>query len=394
MEEAVLPALAFAVNKGVDICPPLEVSDFLAAVLSLNRERNQRIWLELRATVQLLNGVSVEPVLLKGAAYLAAGVYSDLGARYLLDLDLLVPEQQLNKAFQHLVENGYVYDETDQFGRFRHHYPPLRRAAVPIELHHRLGLGPCQSILAAKDIVENAAPLEIDGMRVRVPSSTHLVMHLVMHSQIQHPYNERIWPPLRVIYDLLRLQCHFRSLIDWAEVEYRFKRAGQIGLLQLHLIDVRDALGLEPPIDFKLTPATRLRGLRRRTLRRSPVLRYLDPIYMFSTVCVRRLRVLRNVLRAPGGVKRLLIQLFASGTFERLLVDVLERTRKIIPDIARAFFVYVVRHDGKRPCDRGHGITFQTSVITEASPQPALAKWARLAPRSWVPTRSWNLDQN
>jgi hypothetical protein len=45
---------------------------------------------------------------------------------------------------------------------------------------------------------------------------------------------------------------------------------------------------------------------------------------MFSAVCIRRLRVLRNVLAAPGGVKRFLIQLFAPGTFERIFLDVME----------------------------------------------------------------------
>lgn len=323
-EEAVLPALAFAVNDGLDISAPREVSDFLSAVLLLNRQRNQRIWQQVKETAHLLNGVGIEPVLLKGAAYLAAGVYSDPGTRYLVDLDVLVPEALLPGAFQHLVESGYSYDKTDQFGRFRHHHPPLRRASVAVELHHTLGLGPCQSILPAKEVIENAVPFKLDGVRVRVPSPTHLVVHLVMHSQIQHPYNERIWPPLRAIYDLVHLQYHFQRAINWAEVEHRFKTAGQMGLLRLHLIDVRDALGLEPPIDCKLTPDTQLRRLRRRVLRKFPALRYLDPIYMFSTVCLRRLRLLRSVLTARGGLKYLVTQLFAPGIYERLLLDVME----------------------------------------------------------------------
>jgi hypothetical protein len=323
-EEAVLPALAFAVHEGLDISAPSEVSDFLAAILSLNRERNQRIWRELSAAVELLNNIGIHPVLLKGAAYLAAGVYSDLGIRYLVDLDLLIPETQLLRAFQYLLESGYSYDKSDQFGQFRHHYPPLRKASVAIELHHKLGLGPCQSILPAEEVIENAAPVELDGIRFRVPSPTHQVAHLVMHSQIQHPYNERIWPPLRALYDLLRLQRRFPDAINWAELTHRFKTPGQLGLLQMHLIDVRDALGLTLPIDCTLTLVTQLRWQRRRVLRKRPALRYLDPIYMFSAVCLRRLRVLRNVLAAPRGTKYLAAQLSAPGIYERLFLDVLE----------------------------------------------------------------------
>lgn len=323
-EEAVLPTLAFAVSQGLDISAPRDVSLFLSTVLSLNRERNQWIWHELKTTAQILNGLGIEPVLLKGAAYLGAGVYSDIGARYLADLDVLVPEADPKAIFQYFIEHGYQCDERDQFARFRHHHPPLRRTSVALELHHKLGLGPCQSILPSREVIENATPVEIDGVRVRVPSPTHLVAHLVMHSQIQHPYNERIWPPLRAICDLLRLQNRYRQSIDWAELEVRFKGAGQLGLLQLHLIDVRDALGLEPPIDCNLTPTTHLRRLRRCTLRQSPGLRYLDPIYMFSTVCVRRLRVVRNVLATPGGVKCLMSQLLAPGIYRRFFLDVVE----------------------------------------------------------------------
>jgi len=323
-EEAVLPALACAVNDGLDISAPRDVSDFLTALFSLSRERNQRIWQELKTTVQLLNGVGIEPVLLKGAAYIAAGVYPDLGTRYLFDLDLLVPEADAGRAFERLVENGYFYDKTDHFGQFRHHCPPLHRASVQIELHHKLGLGPCLSILPATSVIEKATQVEFDGLRVHIPSPTHLVTHLVMHSQIQHSYDERIWPPLRGVLDLFRLRCHFGSSIDWAEVEYRFRLGGQGRLLRLHLIDVRDALDVEPPFDCALTSTTFFRSLRRRLLRQFPGLRYLDPIYMFSTVCTRRLRIVRRVLAGRGGFKCLAAQLLVSGVYERFILDVLE----------------------------------------------------------------------
>lgn len=322
-DEDVLPTLAAVLNEGVDICAPPEISDFLSAVLELNRQRNQHIWQDLKATARLLNGVGIEPVLLKGAAYVACGVYPDPGARYLLDLDLLVPEPQLDDAVRHLIDNGYVEDQNDRFGRFRHHRPPLRRDSVPLELHHKLGLGPCQSMLPAKEVLENASELELDGIRVFVPSATHLVTHLVMHSQIQHHYNERIWPPLRASYDLLRLQCHYRQSIEWTEVERRFKAAGRIDLLLLHLIDVRDALGVQPVVDCQLSPLGSVRCFRRCVLRRFPALRYLDPVHMFSTVFIPRLRLLRSVLAQRAGFKVLLSQVLSPGIYHRIFWDII-----------------------------------------------------------------------
>lgn len=323
LKESVLPALA-AAKMRQPLSAPDEVSDFLSAILALNRERNLRIWQELETTVQLLNGIGIEPTLLKGAAYFADGVYPDLGERYLLDLDLLIPEKDLDTAFKHLAESGYSYDNTDQFGCFRHHYPPLRRSSVPIELHRALGLGPCLSVLPAEEVIRDARPMSFKGLRVRLPSATHLVTHLIMHSQIQHSYNERIWPRVRAMHDFSRLQGHYRGAINWSEVERRFQTAGQLNLLRLHLLDVSEALGLKLPIEFRSTPVMQLRALRRRILRRVPSLRYLDPIYMFSAIFVRRLRVLRNVLRAPDGIKRFAMQLSTPGLLERLFLDALQ----------------------------------------------------------------------
>jgi hypothetical protein len=319
-----LPVLAALAQDGLEICPPAEISDLLKAVLSLNRERNDHIWHELKVCVQLLNEIGIHPVLLKGAAYMACGLYSEPGARYLQDVDLLLPETQLHKAVEYLLANGYAIDETDTFGRFRHHHPQLNRGSVSIELHHKLGLGSCHSILPAKEVIECSTFAELDGVRLRVPSPTHLAMHLVMHSQLLHPYNERIWPPLRALYDLVQLQQRFGPSIQWAVVRERFRGAGQDGLLLLHLLDARDALGFKLPFPGGITLLTRLRQFRRSILRHLPTLRYLDPVYMFSTLFTRRLRVMRNVLATPGGARHLVSKLFAPGIYQRLFLDVIE----------------------------------------------------------------------
>jgi hypothetical protein len=322
-EEAVLPTLAAVAENGLDISAPPEIAAFLNELLRLHRERNEFLFGELRHAAGLLNEIGIEPVLLKGLAYLSAGVYSDPGARYLLDLDLLVPEEQLSSAVRQLMDSGYQQDETDRFVRFRHHHAPLHRGSVMLEIHHRLGLGPGASILPAKAVLESATAAEMDGVRVRIPSPTHLMTHLIIHSQMLHPYNERIWPPVRAMYDLVELQRRFSGSIEWPEIERRFRTAGQYGILVLHLMDVGEAFGLQPPIDLRMSLVTRIRRYRRRALRQFPGLRYFDPLYMFSAVCIRRLRVLRNVLVAPGGLRFLIAEARAPGVYQRFFTDVI-----------------------------------------------------------------------
>ena len=325
-DERLLPllhSLTHELELGPIVCP--EVADFLFAVEDLNHERNNHILSEVKFAARLLNDVGIQPVLLKGVAYIMMGVYPNKGARYLVDIDILISEVQLQAAIEVLIRNGFEIDRSDQFGYFRHHHPPMRRPGYGfIEIHHSLCLGKSASMLPAREVIARSVPFDLDGVRVRVPRPEDLFTHLVMHSQIQHPYNERIWPPLRALYDLdLVLRC-FQDVIDWNCIEKRFRKAGKYGVLVLHLLQVKESLGVDVPFPVQVSGLTRLRWFRRQLLRRLPGLRYADPIYMFSTVLVRRLRILRSMLGKPNGLTHLFKQLLTGGVYRRFVTDVVE----------------------------------------------------------------------
>ena len=325
-QELVLPSVKSSLERsGMMSQLPSEVSDFFCGVEDLNGERNETIFRELMTVVELLNKCGIEPVLLKGAAYCATGVYTNPASRYLMDVDLLVPKQQLSSATVALSRCGFDWDRNDRLGCFRHHHPPLRRpGAVSFELHHSLGMGICSSLLPAPEVLERSVQVEFLGTRFRVPCSDHLMTHLVIHSQIHHPYNERIWPSLRSMYDLVLLQRRFGNEIDWTGIERRFREVGRLELLGLHLLQVRDVLGLEKPIPFYLSGLTYLRWTRRKLLRRMPLLRFLDPVYIYSTIFVRRLWVLRQAFGMPGGRAQIVRELFAPGVYKRLLTEAMQ----------------------------------------------------------------------
>lgn len=326
VQERVLPGVHGRLQAiGVGSKIPIDVMDFLCAVEEMNRERNRAILAELATVIRLLNKVGIEPVLLKGSAYLATGVYTHPAARYLVDVDLLVPQALLSTGIEVLTRNGFKWDDQDRLGHFRHHHPPLRRAGrVPIELHHSLGMGTCNAILPASEVLNESVRQEFLGAIVRVPSPEHLMVHLIMHSQLQHPYQERIWPPLRAMYDLVLVQRRFEDLLDWSGIERRFRAAGHDGLLALHLAQVRDTLRAKVPLPTRFAGLTHVRWLRRRLIRRVPEVRFVDPVYMFSTVLVRRLRLLQNALKLSGGWKVILTELAKPGVYSRLKADLLE----------------------------------------------------------------------
>jgi hypothetical protein len=326
MDERLLPLLHSRINElELGSIVPLDIIEFLFAVEDLNHERNSRMLDEVKFAGRLLNEIGIEPVLLKGLAYLILGVYPDASARYLGDMDLLLPEAQIQTAVEILARNDFETDSTDQFGNFRHHRPPMRRpGSAFIEIHHSLCLGKCASLLPASEMIARSVPFDLDGVRLRVPCPEDLVTHLVIHSQILHPYNERIWPPLRAMYDLGLILRRFPNVIDWNCIQRRFRKAGEFGVLVLYLLQVKESLGVDLPFRFQLSGWMRLRWFRRKLLRKMPALRYLDPIYMFSTVLVRRVRVLRHMLGKPNGLTHLLRQLFSAGVYRRIATDVVE----------------------------------------------------------------------
>ncbi len=151
------------------------------------------------------------------------------------------------------------------------------------------------------------------------PIPEHLVTHLIVHYQIWNTYSERIWPPLRALYDLLCLTRH--HTIDWSLTESLFRNAGQLTTLKLHLLQFQQDFGVPPPIPITLTPFEKLRWSRRRLLNRWPSLRFFDPTYLFLIAFRRRFRIFRAVVSAPGGLSSTLQTILTPAFYRRILDD-------------------------------------------------------------------------
>ena len=304
--EAVLPSLSAQITEpALGAYIPTEISDCLAAITERNTERNTQVLAELREIGAALNQAGIEPVVLKGLAYMLTGTYRDLGARYLSDLDLLIPVGQLETAAKVLDCVGYRWDRGDLIAPFRHHLPSLfQQGRMPVELHRSVGLGICNRLLPAEEIVAASCVVDWNGVRLRIPSADHLVTHLIIHSQLVDPYFARIWPPIRALYDLVLLKRRFEDEINWLAVAERFRSHGHYSTFALHLVQAEQTLAAARPISLDVDPLTRAKWKRQRLLQRYPRLRYLDPFFIWSSAVSRRSRLLRSTLR-NGGLPKL-----------------------------------------------------------------------------------------
>ena len=73
---------------------PDDVCAYVRDIHKRNLTRNDRLAVQLEETIVALNEAEVTPVLLKGAATLAAASRQTWGARLMADLDLLVARDQ------------------------------------------------------------------------------------------------------------------------------------------------------------------------------------------------------------------------------------------------------------------------------------------------------------
>ncbi len=228
--QLVTPALAWSM-RGAD-CPP-DIHDYLDAVLTLNRSRNQTILATLSRVTGVLNGLGIEPVLLKGAAHLATGLYPDPGVRIVGDIDLLVPAEGAADAAAMLADIGFDRaGPTPLVAVAMHHLPTLceRETGVALELHTEVVVKSHAAFLPVPWFLAGTEPLALGGLRCRVPDATRAVAHTIVHSELHHGGHRYSTVRLRPLLDLAMLRARYDYDVDWQGLQAVFdrNRAGDV----------------------------------------------------------------------------------------------------------------------------------------------------------------------
>ncbi len=164
----------------------------------------------------------VKPVLLKGAAYVAAGLLPAMG-RVFTDIDILVPKIRLAEVEAALMSNGWAtthhsaYDQR-YYREWMHELPPLRhihRQNV-LDVHHAILPETARLKPSSAKLLAAARPLP--GHRYAVLGPTDMVLHSMVHLF----HNDDLSHSLRDLSDLDLLLRHLgRSPSFWSELVER-----------------------------------------------------------------------------------------------------------------------------------------------------------------------------
>jgi hypothetical protein len=259
---------------------PDEVVDVLRDSARESTARSLNLQHEMGRILALLGREGVPVMLLKGAA-LVETVYPHPGQRTMVDLDLLVPRSDIQRAHAVVQTLGYsvggarvARDDDHVLATYHHHYP-LRRdgGAVIVELHQ--GLVDDRPDFDVQGIWDRAWPSDHGGHRHLLQAPEDLALHVAMH--FAKDRMSRHESALGQLADLVRIVE--RLPIDWDVTVDRARASCVADRLFVALASAQLLFGdLAPPdVVASLQPAsyTAERGelmVRRRVLTAGPSL--------------------------------------------------------------------------------------------------------------------------
>lgn len=184
----------------------------LSAVTEFRMRHHQSRLLEV---VQLLDGIGIPVVLLKGAG-LAASTYGSFVERPMYDLDLLIRPEDADRGWNALRQAGWTHNEAEcpaEFYRDHYHLPPLddpSGTGLAVELHTRPWQGGVE--LSAEAMWKASRKVSFAGLEVLVPSSSHQILHLATHFTWTHMLASGGWRTMRDLMQILST-----DELDWKE---------------------------------------------------------------------------------------------------------------------------------------------------------------------------------
>jgi len=218
---------------------PERAADHLRASRNVIKHRQTLVAWEVNRLLWALADIDTPLILLKGTAYLLAGL-SPASGRIFADVDLLVAEERLDEIEARLLARGWFRTQIDPYDDryyrvWMHEIPPLRHRerGTEIDIHHRLL--PKTSRLASSPESLFAAALPLSNRRLHILAPVDMVLHALVHLFLEGDPEEGL--RLRDLLDVHELLRNFNDRPDfWSELiprarELGFQRPLYYGLL-------------------------------------------------------------------------------------------------------------------------------------------------------------------
>lgn len=188
------------------------------------KDYKNQVFTNLKLKSEIINIVKVFeksdiPVILLKGSHLAFYIYESIGLRFLRDIDLIVPIEKSQEAYNLALNIGYKPDEEADESHFtfkyENHLPQLiKNNSVVLEIHGHLHKHSKSFNIPINYLWENAINEKIDKYNVSLLRPLDLLLHLIIHIS----YQDNFSLDLRHYYDIFLVLEKYKNIMDWDEV--------------------------------------------------------------------------------------------------------------------------------------------------------------------------------
>ena len=239
---------------------PAAVAGELSSAHKAAVMRSLAVQRELVKVARVLRQAGIPFRMMKGA-YLAWHAYPQPALRPMRDIDVLVPKERVQEAFDLLLSQGlernpnYQWDPHDA-AEVCHHLPPIRTVGthVTVEVHQDvLHDAPGGADLAEDEgYWQRSCPMSLAGETVHYEDPTDLLLHLIVHAVADHRLNNG---PLFAADVAMLLQT---GLVDGARFQQLVQRHQMQAAVDLALALVQRHWGIPGPHGAAQAPSPAL----------------------------------------------------------------------------------------------------------------------------------------
>lgn len=245
---ALIPLLYFQLNRVAAAHVPPERLQELRVRYQNNSALNVLLTGEMVSLLQLFERNRIPAVPYKGPA-IGVGVYGNLSLRQFADLDILVPEAEVWRATELLIDRGYQahfsIPPRKQSTFVRLSYVRLFQRdddGTTVELHWRLAPRFFGAQFDTRRLWQAARMIQIQGANVRLPLPEDLILMLCIHGA------KDCWEKLEWVCCLAELiRCERQ--VDWQSLLKQAERLGCVKMVSLGLLLAHDLLEAPVPAD-------------------------------------------------------------------------------------------------------------------------------------------------
>ena len=243
---ALIPLLYLHLNRIAPGKVPPERLRELRERFQSNNALNVLLTGEMISLLELFEQNQIPAVPYKGPA-ISVGIYGKLSLRQFADLDILVPEKDVWKATEFLINRGYqahfVIPERKQATFIRLSYVRLFKHEsdnTTVELHWRLAPRFFGAAFDTSTLWQRTRMIPLQKAEIRMPLSVDLIMMLCIHGA------KDCWERLEWVCGLAEL-VRSDAGIDWDELLERAKDAHCRAIVSMGLLLAHDLLDAPIP---------------------------------------------------------------------------------------------------------------------------------------------------